>query len=116
MVILRAAPDAASGAAGLAEVRVIENPARTAVAAARSPEPGQDDGEVAQDDAVDHPPMDRETFRLANLGVPPPSREEIRFDLADPDHAARVAAVPKVGSPAAACGDRDHLACVGECG
>lgn len=98
VVILYNQEGPSSGDPTLAEVRVIENPARAAVAAARSAEPGRDDGEVAQDDAADHPPMDRETFRVANLGVPPPTREEIVLDLADPDQHARVAAVPKVGS------------------
>ena len=106
MVVLRDDSDPASGAGTLAEIRVIENPALAASDGAAWEEPSGASAEVAQDDAADEPPMDRETFRLANLGVPPPTREDILLELGDPDTAARVAAVPLVGSlgPRAAIG------------
>jgi hypothetical protein len=106
VVLLRGDPDPASGTVALAEIRVIENPA---LAAADDPAPDAPSGagaavvpedatdESAKDDA-DEPPPDREALRLANLGMPPPTRDDVLLELGDPDQAARVAAVPKVGS------------------
>ncbi|HZA66333.1 MAG TPA: HEAT repeat domain-containing protein [Geminicoccaceae bacterium] len=96
VVFRRENPDPESGAATLAEVRVIENQGLAAAEDAVSGEPPREGGEAADDNA-DEPPMDREAFRLANLGVPPPTREDILLQLGDPDQAERVAAVPKVG-------------------
>jgi HEAT repeats len=106
VVMLHEGSGAAPGEAALAELRVIENPAQTAVVDATSADSGRDKGDVARDDGADEPPIDREAFRLAHLDAAPPTREEILLDLADPDQAARVAAVPKVGSlaPGAAIG------------
>jgi bilin biosynthesis protein len=107
VVLLRDDPDPASGAGALAEIRVIENPDLAASDDATPDAPSAAGAEVARDDAADEsaleddtdePPMDREAFRLANLGVPPPTREDILLELGDPDQAARVAAVPLVGS------------------
>jgi HEAT repeats len=106
VVLLRADSNPASGAAALAEIRVIENPALAASEDAGRDEPSGAGAEVAQDDAADErareegtdAPLDREAFRLANLGKPPPTREDILLELDDPDQAERVAAVPKVGS------------------
>lgn len=97
VVFLRAAPDTASGAAALTEVRVIENPALV-VPEDAGDEPPPDRGEITQGDPADDPPLDREAFRLANLGVPPPTRDDILLELDAPDQAARIAAIPKVGS------------------
>jgi hypothetical protein len=90
-------PAPAVGAAALAEIRVIENPALAASEAAAADEPASKAADAAADDAGEEP-VDREAFRLANLGVAPPTREGILFELEDPDQAARVAAVPKIGS------------------
>ena len=97
VIVVHEAPDA-SGTAGLAEIRVIENPALAALEDAASDDPAGDDAEAADGDATDDPPLDRAAFRLAKLGVPPPTREDILLELGDFDQAARVAAVPKVGS------------------
>jgi hypothetical protein len=97
VVVVHDDQDSASAVAGLAEIRVVENPALAASEDATSPDPWRDGAEAGQDDA-DEAPMDRETFRLANLALPPPTREDILVELSDPDQAARVAAIPKVGS------------------
>jgi hypothetical protein len=93
--------DPAADAAALTEILVIENPAVAgsdhATPDAR-PEVAPDDAaETAQEDAAEEL-MDRAAFRLANQGVPPPTREDLLFDLDEPEPAARVAAVPKVGA------------------
>ena len=97
-VILHGNPDPAAGAAGLAEVRVIENPN---LATSEGPMPGDpppDAVEAGPEADAEEPQMDREAFRLARLGVPPPTRKTILIELGDPDQTTRVAAVPKVGS------------------
>jgi hypothetical protein len=106
VVMLREDTGAAPGEAALAELRVVETSARTAAEEATPADPGPDQGDVARDDAADEPSMDREAFRLAHLDAQPPTREEILLGLADPDQAARAAAVAKVGSlaPDAAIG------------
>jgi hypothetical protein len=91
VVFLRADPDPAFGAGALAEIRVIENPAP----ASEDPgldAPSTDATQAAEDDPTDEPPMDRETFRLAKLGVRPPTREDILLELGDPDPALGLAA------------------------
>jgi hypothetical protein len=102
VILVRADPDPASGAVALAEVRAIENPAAASSNEAGAEEPLAVAAEAVKDDAAEddagEEPLDREAFRLANLGKPPPTREDILFELDDPDQAARVAAVPKVGS------------------
>jgi hypothetical protein len=97
VIVVHEAP-AASGTAGLAEIRVVENPALAASEDAASDDPAGDGAGAAQGDATNDPPLDRAAFRLAHLGVPPPTREDILLELGDPDQGARVAAVPKVGS------------------
>jgi HEAT repeats/HEAT repeat len=97
VVILHENPDHASGAATLAEICVTENPARAVFEDANLDDPARGGAETAPDDATD-PPMDREAFRLAHQGMPPPTREEILLEFGDSDPATRVAAVPKVGS------------------
>lgn len=106
LVILRDDRDPASAAAGLAEVRVIENPARLARDAAASGYSGEEGREAAHGDVNDDLPLDREAFRLARLGLPPPTREDVLLELGNPDQAARATAVPEVGSlaPRAAIG------------
>ena len=106
VVVLRDAPASASGAADLAEIRVIENPALAASEGAGADRSAPVVAESAPDEATDEPPLDREAFRLSRLGEPPPTRDDVLFELGDPDPAARVAAVPKVGSlgPRAAIG------------
>lgn len=106
VVVLRGDLDPASGAAAVSEVRVIENPARAALDDARSADSDRDGVAAAGADAADDPPADREAFRWSRQGVPPPTREDILFELSDPDPAIRVAAVPKVGvfEPRAALG------------
>jgi HEAT repeats len=96
VIVVHEAPDA-SGTAGLAEIRVVENPALAASEDTASDDPAGDGAGAAQGDAMD-PPRDRAAFRLARVGVPPPTREDILLELGDPDQGARVAAVPKVGS------------------
>jgi hypothetical protein len=95
--------DPAAAAAALTEILVIENPAvagsdHATPDARPEPEVAPDDAaEAAAEDAAGEL-MDREAFRLANTGTPPPTREDILFELDDPDQSARVAAVPKVGA------------------
>jgi HEAT repeats len=97
VVLRRDDPEPVSGAAALAEIRVIENPALAASEGAGADEPASGAAEAAANDAGQEP-LDREAFRLANLGKPPPTREGILLELGDSDQAERVAAVPKVGS------------------
>jgi hypothetical protein len=94
VIVLREGPDPASGATELAEIRVTENPD---LAASEDAVPVADEG-APEDRAADDPLTEREAFRLANGGVPPPTRESVLIELSDPDQALRVAAVPKVGS------------------
>jgi HEAT repeats len=102
LVILHGEPDPASSAAALAGIRVIENPTALEQTAPEPPIAA----ESVPEEGADQPPMDREAFRLANLGVPAPTREDILLELGDADQATRVAAVPKVGAlaPQAALG------------
>jgi hypothetical protein len=95
VVFLRNDRAPASAAAGLAQVRAIENSARTAAEDAN-----RDDAGLlsANDDATEKAQLGREAFRLANRGVPPPTGDDILFELGEPDQAARVTAIPKVGS------------------
>jgi hypothetical protein len=104
VIFRRAEPDPASGAAALAELRVIENPALAAAAETAGDEPAAgaaagapEAAGVPEDDGA-YALSEREAFRLANAGVPPPTREDILIELDDPDQARRVAAVPKVGA------------------
>jgi hypothetical protein len=98
LVIRRDDPDPGTGAAKLTNIRVMENPDLAASEEAIPSEPSQQGLEAGVEDDADEELLDREAFRLAKLGVPPPTREGILLELDDPDPAARVAAVPKVGS------------------
>lgn len=81
------------GASGLAEIRVIEN---RGAAPAQDAEPQP---EVADDnDVANDPHLDRASFREARGGMPPPTKDDVLFELDEPAPADRVAAVPKVGS------------------
>ena len=81
----------------LAEIRVVENRAAAAVEDAEVPQDVAVEG-AQGDQADDGPPLDRASFREARAGVPPPTRDDLLFELDDPDRTARVAAVPRVGS------------------
>jgi hypothetical protein len=100
--------DQASGV--LTEIRVIAS-GRATPAPRLLAEPSTDPRmvEVPAETGSDDRPgglSKREAFRLANRGMPAPTEDDIRMALARQDQAARVAAIPKVGSlvPADALG------------
>jgi hypothetical protein len=100
--------DKASGA--LTEIRVIAS-RRTTPTPRPLAEPSTGPRMVeapAETESDDRPGglSKREAFRLANLGMPAPTEDDIRLALAGQDQAERVAAIPKVGSlmPADALG------------
>ena len=98
MIVRHGDPDPATGATALAEIRVLENPDLAAAAETPADEPVPEADEGALEDDGEYALSEREAFRLANSGVPPPTREDILIELDDPDQALRVAAVPKVGA------------------
>jgi hypothetical protein len=104
VVILHADPDPVSGAGKLAEIRVIENPAPAASEAADAepnaadPQVSFSEPEVAPEEEATDPVAREEAYRQAVFGYVPPAKEDLLFELDEPDPAVRVAAVPKVGS------------------
>ena len=93
LIVMRKEPSAPA----FAEIRVIENRAAAGVEDVEVPQDVADEG-AHGGEADDGPPLDRASFREAQAGMPPPTRDDLLFELDDADQAARVAAVPKVGS------------------
>jgi hypothetical protein len=92
MVVVRR-HEADENVSSIAEIRVVARPGKAPPEAAATEPPAR---ELAAADG-DEAPWDRARFRQAHLDLRwPPSKEDILVELAEPDLAARVAAVPKV--------------------
>jgi HEAT repeats len=117
VVILHDDPDPATGIADVAEIRVIENPARAASEPADTeskavdPQMSYSEPDVApEEDAID-PVAKEEEYRQAVFDYTPPTKDELLSELDEADPAARVVAIPKVGAlrPEEAIGVISHV-------
>jgi HEAT repeats len=116
VVILHNDPDPATGAADVAEIRVIENPARAASEAADTeskaadPQMSYSEPDVATEETTDPVAMEEE-YRQGVFDYTPPTKDDLLLELDEPDAAARVAAIPKVGAlrPEEAIGVISHV-------
>jgi hypothetical protein len=104
LILIRADSRSAPGTPPLTEIRVVESRSAMPAQAAEAPAQSLDDSDEDYD--AGERMTEREALRLASRGLSPPTEEDIRFALDDPDQATRVAAIPKVGSlrPGAAIG------------
>jgi hypothetical protein len=97
LIIVRHDLPSGEAGPGLAEIRVTAN--RTRVSSETTDQrPKRLRSEATPDKAADDPFDEQETYREAVLAYTPPNQDDLLFELDEPEQAARVAAVPKVGS------------------
>jgi len=97
LIVIRGDPTSGESATGLAEIRVTAN--RTQLSFDTDDAgPGASVPDVTPEEDATDPIDQQEAYWQAVLDYVPPTKDDLLFELDEPEQATRVAAVPKVGS------------------
>ena len=96
LIVIRGDPTSGEGATALAEIRVTAN-RRQLSSDTEGTGPSPSVPAVTPEEKATDPIDQQEAYRQAVLDYIPPTKDDLLFELDEPDRATRVAAVPKVG-------------------
>jgi hypothetical protein len=96
LIVIHGDPTSGEGATALAEIRVTAN-RRQLSSDTEGAGPSPSVPAVTPEEEATDPIDQQEAYRQAVLDYIPPTKDDLLFELDEPDRATRVAAVPKVG-------------------